>query len=199
MQQNHFGNRYIIYNNIYLYKNNKHYTIMSFRRISLVSIIVLLTIVFSSCHEDDYFTWRPGALQRAELFYTDRYGEINKFFIIDERDIQVDESRFVSIEDFRKRGPGEIFISIKNRDILHNLILHIDGTNVDLEFRDLVNDNLFTGKTDRELDRFMGIVVEELHARGSVRINVKGKNRFEYNKIPVEIELFTELDVEVRR
>ena len=82
---------------------------------------------------------------------------------------------------------------------MHNLILHIDGTNVDLEFRDLVNDNLFTGTTDREIDRFMGIVVEELHARGSVRINVKGKNRFEYNKIPVEIELFTELDVEVRR
>lgn len=169
---------------------------MSFKRISLISIIVLLTIMFSSCHEDDYFTWRPGALQRSELFYTDRYGEINKFFIIDERDIQVDESRFVSIEDFRKRGPGEIFISIKNRDILHNLILHIDGTNVDLEFRDLVNDNLFT---DREIDRFMGIVVEELYARGSVRINVRGKNRFEYNKIPVEIELFTELDVEVRR
>lgn len=170
---------------------------MSFRRISLVSIIVLLTIVFSSCHEDrDYYSWREGALQRVEELVAERDGYINRFFIIDERDIKVD-TYFTSIEDFRNVGGSEIALYIKNYEYLDGLTLHVDGTRMDVDFPPLAPGEHFFD--NRRVYDFMSVVVDMLHQNGAVRINAEGRCSGRNNKIPLEIELFTELDVYVRR
>ena len=106
---------------------------MSFKRISLVSIIVLLTIVFSSCHEDDYYSWEKGILERNEQFYTDTYGEIRKSFTIDDRDIRVEGPSFMSIEDFRPRDGSETLLYVKNGGWIDELFLEVEGTRINAE------------------------------------------------------------------
>lgn len=137
-----------------------------------------------------------GILERREQFYTDNYGEIRRSFTIDDRDIRVEGPSFMSIEDFRPRDGSETLIYVKNGGWIDELFLEIDGTGMIAPFHNLEGETIFR---DIEDDDFMRVVVEELHRFGSVRINVRAKNYDRHNRIPVEIGLFTRLDVEVRR